>query len=323
MLTRREATGAIVAAIGLTDPRPATAAAASIGGLRVGVCAGSYRDIPRTADHASYISSIAKACAASGAGLIEYHSTQFEPPVDRPTAAVPGAPPPLGDELRAAQAKADKSRADLRAWRLAAPLSYFETARRVFTGAGLTPFSYAFTLTDDMTDAELSYAFRSAKALGCGVISTNNTKVSMGPRLATFAERHGIDLGFHNHAAAENPNEVASIQSFETLMALSPRCKANLDIGHFTAANLDPIAFIQAHHSRITHLHFKDRKRNQGPNLPWGQGDTPLKEALQLVKRNRYPIPCLVEYEYYNAPGGEGSILENRRCLDFMRAALV
>ncbi len=63
---------------------------------------------------------------------------------------------------------------------------------------------------------------------------------------------------------------------------------------------------------------MKDRKRNKGPGTRWGEGDAPLKQVLRLVKGKRYPIPCLVEYEYE----GAGSIVEDRKCLDFMRAAL-
>ena len=40
-------------------------------------------------------------------------------------------------------------------------------------------------------------------------------------------------------------------------------------------------------HDRITGLHLKDRRINGGPNVPWGQGDTPIKEVLQLLAEGR------------------------------------
>ena len=45
-------------------------------------------------------------------------------------------------------------------------------------------------------------------------------------------------------------------------------------------------------HERITHLHMKDRKKDLGPSMPWGQGDTPIKEVLTLLKESHYPIPA-------------------------------
>ena len=82
---------------------------------------------------------------------------------------------------------------------------------------------------------------------------------------------------------------------------MSQYFKVNLDIGHFTAANYDAVAYIREHHAKITNLHLKDRKKNQGDNVPWGQGDTPIREVLQLLKRERWPIPADIEYEYRGA----------------------
>lgn len=57
---------------------------------------------------------------------------------------------------------------------------------------------------------------------------------------------------------------LATPESFAAAMRLSRYFKVNLDIGHFTAANFDAVAYIREHHANITNLHLKDRKKNQG-----------------------------------------------------------
>ena len=74
---------------------------------------------------------------------------------------------------------------------------------------------------------------------------------------------------------------------------MSKEFRVCLDIGHFTAGNNDAVAYLRAHHDRITHIHVKDRKKQQadgkdGDNVPFGQGDTPIKETLQLMRDNKW-----------------------------------
>ncbi len=97
-------------------------------------------------------------------------------------------------------------------------------------------------------------------------------------------------------------------------MKMSKYFKINLDIGHFTAANYDPVAYLREHHDRITNLHIKDRKKNQGDNVPWGQGETPIREVLQLLKSERWPIPALRRVRI-SRPGIVGRRSEEVRCL--------
>jgi sugar phosphate isomerase/epimerase len=95
--------------------------------------------------------------------------------------------------------------------------------------------------------------------------------------------------------------------------------RVNLDIGHFTAANYDAVVYIRENHEHITHLHVKDRKRGDGTNEPFGDGDTPIKQVLQLIRDNKYPLRAFVEYEY---AGMGTSVEEVRKCLDYMRSCL-
>ena len=102
----------------------------------------------------------------------------------------------------------------------------------------------------------------------------------------------------------------------------SPYARINLDIGHFKAANQDAVAFLRQHHDRIVTLHLKDRKRDHGPNVPFGLGDTPIGEALRLVRDNHWKFPANIEYEYGNYSPNFDRLAEVKKCYDFCRKAL-
>jgi sugar phosphate isomerase/epimerase len=96
----------------------------------------------------------------------------------------------------------------------------------------------------------------------------------------------------------------------------------NLDLGHFTAANnTSPIPFMQKHADRITHVHIKDRKLNDGPNVPFGQGDTPIKEVLQVMKKEKYKFQGTIEFEY-PVPEGSDVLKEIAKCVEYCRNCL-
>ena len=61
-------------------------------------------------------------------------------------------------------------------------------------------------------------------------------------------------------------------------------------------------------------LVLKDRQRNQGEDLPWGAGDTPIREVLRLVKTEMWRIRGYVDCEY---GGGGNSIDEVKKCLAY------
>jgi sugar phosphate isomerase/epimerase len=157
-----------------------------------------------------------------------------------------------------------------------------------------------------------------AKGLGVEGISTS-TQVSMAKRLAPFAEKHKMPVGFHGHANTTDPDEVCTPESFATVMAASQYFGANLDIGHYTEAGFDPVPFIEQHHDRITNLHLKDKKKatNGGGNVPWGQGDTPIAAVLKLLEKNRWTMGANIEFEYNGDP-----LVEMPKCLQYCRDAL-
>lgn len=205
----------------------------------------------------------------------------------------------------------------LRKWRLGVPLDAFRDLRRKFDAAGIALTAYNLSFRDDFTDEEIDRGFEMARALGVDVI-TASSNVATARRLDPFAARHRITVGFHNHSNIR-PNEFATPDDFSAaLRGASGFLAINLDIGHFTAANFDALAFLDANHDRIVSLHLKDRRRDQGPNVPFGTGDTPITAVLQRLRDRRWPIPANIEYEYK----GADTVDEVGRCLEYCRQAL-
>jgi sugar phosphate isomerase/epimerase len=78
----------------------------------------------------------------------------------------------------------------------------------------------------------------------------------------------------------------------------SPNVRATLDTRHFTAANGDCIGFLEKHYDRVSSVHLGDRRKNNGRSAPFGEGDAPLIEVLQLIRDNKWPIVVLLEFEH-------------------------
>ena len=96
----------------------------------------------------------------------------------------------------------------------------------------------------------------------------------------------------------------------------------NLDIGHYLAGtNQSPLPLIEKHRDRIVSLHLKDRKLNNGPNVPFGQGDTPAAQVLQYMKKNRLTFPADIELEY-KVPDDSDAVREVAKCVEFCKRAL-
>jgi sugar phosphate isomerase/epimerase len=212
-----------------------------------------------------------------------------------------------------------KARDELREWRLLTPISHFEEMRKKFSNAGIVVYAYCVNgMGADFTDQEIDKMFEQAQALGATVISTSTT-LEVAQKLVPIVDKHQFPVAFHNHANLTDPNQFATPESFAKALAMSNYYKINLDIGHFTQANFDAVSYLQGHHERISHLHVKDVKRNGGPILPWGDADTPIKPVLQLLEKNQWPIPALVELEY-RIPPGSNSVEEVKKCLAIMKA---
>jgi sugar phosphate isomerase/epimerase len=296
--TRREfgqiALAGLPAAIVLPrlSSRPQAQIPSRFGGVQVGVITYSFRSMSNAED-------ILKALVQIGIGEVELMSEHAESLAGAPAGGRRGGSP------------------ELAAWRTSSTLETFQAVRRKFDAAGIELRLLCYNMSRNITDERIEYGFRMAKGLGVKAMSTS-TEVSTAKRIAPFADKHQLMVGYHNHSNVTNPDEVATPESFAAVTSYSKYHGINLDVGHFTAANFDALAFVEANHSRITNLHLKDRKRDQGATTPWGQGDAPLVQVLQLLKQKQYDIAANIEFEYR----GEDPVAEVAKCFQFCKDAL-
>src|SRR5262249_17818266 len=137
-----------------------------------------------------------------------------------------------------------KPREEMRQWRLSVPLSGFTAVRAKFDRAGIGLYAYNLSFRGDFTDEESDRGFQMAKALGAKVM-TASSNVKTGKRVDPFAQRYKMRVGMHNHSNIR-PNEFATPDDFSAAMeGVSKYIAINLDIGHFTAANFDPVDFLR------------------------------------------------------------------------------
>jgi sugar phosphate isomerase/epimerase len=218
------------------------------------------------------------------------------------------------------QAARQAAQEQIRSWRASTGPGTWKGVRKKFNDAGVEVALLCYNMNDNMKDEDIEYGFSMAEGLGAKAISTSTT-LTMAKRIAPIADKHKLMIGYHGHDATNDPNQTATLESYDTLMAYGRYSGVNLDIGHFTAANYDAVAFIKAHHDKITNLHVKDMKRDHGTYTPFGQGDTPMKGVLQLMKKEKYSFPANIELEY-RYPPESNLIAEMKKCLAFCKECL-
>lgn len=269
-----------------------------IRGVQIGAITYSYRSMPDQSAEA-----ILKYVVDSGISAIEL--------MGDPAENFAGKPKNTGDRAAYQKQVAD--------WRASVSMDKFAELRKMYNDAGVTIYAWKpSAFGKNNTDAEIDYGFRVAKVLG----ATHVTREHPGndaetEKLGKFAARHKIYMAYHAHTQA-------TPTLWDTALKQSKYNAINLDLGHFVAAgNPDPIGFIKAKHDRIMSMHLKDRKTKAHgqANLPWGEGDTPIIQALQLMRDKKYKFPGSVELEY-KIPEGSDAVKEVVKCLAYSRKAL-
>jgi len=295
-LTRRQFNAAALSTVPLLGLSRRVRAQARInsriGGVRIGAITYSFRSMPDPND-------IIKAYVTIGLGEMELMSGDAE--------KLAGAP--AGGRASTA----------LRDWRAGATETTFAPVRKKIEDAGIALTLLCYNMNvNSTTDAGIEYAFMMARGLGVKMISTS-TQISMAKRLAPVAEKYKIRVGFHGHDSTDQPDEVSTEETFRRVFDTGAYLGANLDIGHFVSANGDPVDFLRKYHDRITNLHLKDRQRNHLGNVPWGTGQTPIVEILQMLKKERWDIPANIEYVLEDPDGVVAGVT---KCLDYIKKAL-
>lgn len=222
-------------------------------------------------------------------------------------------------EMEELQKQGEADTKDMAIWRSKTSMEPFEKLKKMYHDAGVRIYAFkprAFGKNN--TDAEINWGMKAAKALGASHITLEHPSDDDHTlKLGKMAEQNGIAVGYHGH-------EQQTPTFWDTALQQSPNNALNLDLGHYVAAgNSEPLDIIKKHHARIKSMHIKDRQNpaNGKKNLVWGTGDTPIAEALRLMKSNKYTFPATVELEYDIAEGSN-AVEEVKKCLDYCRTAL-
>ena len=280
-------------------------------GIRIGAITYSFAQMPEFPKGCTE-----KFILGAGLGSVELMDRDFE----RDIGIVP---------FRHIQAKSltKEQKVAISQWREKADMKPLEDFRAAYEAVGIgihivkfgdigCPWMYSWK--------EAEYMFKATRALGARVITREVPKVAEWADFKATAEKliplmneYDVDIAFHNHA------QIGANTYDGVLLDYSDHFKINFDIGNYVAANDDdPLAFVEKYASRISSIHVKDRRRDNGPELPFGTGDTPIKGLFALLKTKSLDMPCDIEVEF-PIPQGSDAVQETDKCREFCRRAIL
>lgn len=236
---------------------------------------------------------------------------------------------------------------DIMKWRDSVSLDYFKDIRKKFNQAGITIYTYnprfgagggrgargrgpnggpaspaagapgasappatpptAAAAAPPITDAQIDRIFEFTKALGAKSLSSN-MPIDMVKRVVPFAEKHKIIVA----VASSNPDVLTQVP------AISPWLRMDLDIGDFTRAGHDALQFVKDNYQHLLDVHLKDCKF-QGVSVPFGTGDSHMKEVLQFLRDKKSQARANIDCDY---PGTGTSVDEVKKCYDYIKSCL-
>ncbi len=284
-----------------------------VGGVQLGLTTYCYRSIPHSLEETlQYV-------LTSGVSSLEMRHVLEEglgiPQASRPAR---GGAPSAADRAEREKTAAQIREAQ-RQWRLSCPIEKYADIRKMYNQAGVNIHIAKF-VPSGWTDEEIDYAYKAAKALGAYGITDEFTDEAS-KRLGKFAEKHTSLAIYHTHGQFGMPGF-----DIDKYLGYSPANRLNLDIGHyFGSTGQHPNAIIEKYHKVIPSIHVKDKTgpRNPQPNAnrEFGKGDTPIKDVLLLIKKEKWPINVDLELEY-DIPAGSDPVKEVTKCIEYMRNVL-
>ena len=299
-------------------PRPLDEARGSpnsvIDGVYIGTITYSYRNMPDQSAEATL-----RYIVDSGISQIELMNGPAESFAGAPAGGRGGGGGGRRGQLPTPEQQAVQREAAerLKQWRTTASMDRFRALRKMYNDAGVTIYAWK-ALNPNMSDEEFEYVFDVAEALGCTHTTLElPTDVAQLKRIGAFAEKRKIYAAYHTHTQG-------SMTAFDQAFVASKANVANVDLGHYVAGTGEsPIPFLRKFHDRIASVHLKDRTTpaHGAGNVAWGTGDTPIREIVQLMKKEKYTFPASIELEY-DVPAGSDAVKEVAKCLDYCRAAL-
>ena len=314
-------------------------------GVQIGAITYSFRALPSSAEE------VLKYCVDCGISGIELMSNVAESYAGSPAPAGrgpgggpgrgpdgPGGAPVAGGRGRGPdggrapmtpeqQEARRKSAEEMLKWRTSVSMDKYKAFRKMYEDAGVKIYAFKLPPTLEMPDAEYEYIWNVGQTLGANHITMElPTDDKLLQRVADYAAKRKLKIAFHTHGQG-------GASGFDKVLSASKFTALNFDVGHYYGVNgQSPAPLVEKYHDRIASLHLKDRKgpgsaaedsgqRPGGPNMPWGQGETPLKEILQLMKKQKYKFPGSIEYEY-DTPEGSDVVTEVKKCVEYCKKAL-
>ena len=298
----------------------------TINGVQLGVISYSFRELADQS--AEVILQYIKECGVNGVELMGETAESFlgspENKIDNKVFKVHSRKKKITEEERKHLADLIRQKEsydkDYEQWRKKVSIADYARLRKMYNDAGVSIYAFKpnYLLSKGNSDANINYAMQAGKFLGASHVTIElPRKPEHSLKLGQLAEKNGIYIAYHGHEQ-QNPTW------WDTALSQSPYNAINLDLGHYVAAgNPDPMRLIKDKQQHILSMHIKDRKNpaNGKKNMPFGRGDTPVKEALQLMRDQKYTFPATIEYEY-KTPAGSSIINEIKKSVTYCKDAL-